>query len=226
MEVDLAVVHARPLKNFDIGEEVVSPVLWSRGIRHLDVVALSHAHSDHMGGLSAVLANFRPNELWVGNNPPVPPYTDLLEEARDLGVQVRTMRAGNSATLGSTNVHVLAPLPDYSPGMEPNNNDSLVLRIAYRNTSVLLEGDAEAPIERGMLSEQNMQSTLLKVGHHGSDHFYTARVPLPHFAAIRHNLLRPAQSLWASARRSTPIPSEIPRAYVLYGHHWRYVLLT
>ncbi len=37
-------------QDFDIGEEVVSPALWSRGIRHLDVVALSHAHSDHMGG--------------------------------------------------------------------------------------------------------------------------------------------------------------------------------
>ena len=79
------------------------------------------------------------------------------------------MRAGDSAALGSTKMQVLAPLPSYSPGMEPNNNDSLVLRIAYRNTSVLLEGDAEAPIERGMLSEQNMQSTLLKIGHHGSD---------------------------------------------------------
>ena len=61
-------------QDFDIGEEVVSPVLWSRGIRHLDVVALSHAHSDHMGGLPAVLRNFRPDELWVGNNPPVAAY--------------------------------------------------------------------------------------------------------------------------------------------------------
>ena len=56
-------------QDFDIGEEVVSPALWSRGIRHLDAVALSHAHSDHMGGLPAVLRNFHPDELWVGNNP-------------------------------------------------------------------------------------------------------------------------------------------------------------
>jgi len=56
-------------QDFDIGEEVVSPALWARGIRHLDAVALSHAHSDHMGGLPAVLRNFHPDELWVGNNP-------------------------------------------------------------------------------------------------------------------------------------------------------------
>ncbi|MGH9562896.1 MAG: ComEC/Rec2 family competence protein, partial [Terracidiphilus sp.] len=56
-------------QEFDIGEEVVSPALWARGIRHLDAVALSHAHSDHMGGLPAILRNFHPAELWVGNNP-------------------------------------------------------------------------------------------------------------------------------------------------------------
>ncbi len=155
-------------QDFDIGEEVVSPALWSRGIRHLDVVALSHAHSDHMGGLPSVLRNFRPNELWVGNNPPVAAYNALLEEARLLRVQLRTMRAGDSATLGDTQIHVLAPFATYQPSAEPGNNDSLVLHVSYRATSVLLEGDAEAPIEQGMLAEQGLESTLLKVGHHGS----------------------------------------------------------
>ena len=155
-------------QNFDIGEEVVSSVLWSRGIRHLDVVALSHAHSDHMGGLPSVLRNFKPDELWVGNNPPSEPYLALLAEAQSLGVHVRSMRASDHATLGTLEVRALAPLPQYRPGLEPSNNDSLVLRVNYRSTSVLLEGDAEAPIERGVLAERALESTLLKVGHHGS----------------------------------------------------------
>jgi competence protein ComEC len=54
------------------------------------------------------------------------------------------------------------------PGAAPVNNDSLVLHAAYGATSVLLEGDAEAPVEQAMLVEQGLQSTLLKVGHHGS----------------------------------------------------------
>jgi competence protein ComEC len=155
-------------QEFDIGEEVVSQALWSRGIRRLDVVALSHAHSDHMGGLPAVLRNFRPAELWVGKNPRFGAYNALLDEAAALDVRVRTLRAGDSLQLGSARIAVLAPLSGYQPGAEPANNDSLVMRAAYGGTSVLLEGDAEAPIEEAMLAEQGLGSTLLKVGHHGS----------------------------------------------------------
>jgi competence protein ComEC len=155
-------------QDFDIGEEVVSPALWARGIRHLDAVALSHAHSDHMGGLPAVLRNFHPDELWVGNNPRFGAYDALLVEAAQMHVQVRSFRAGDAFDFGDTQVHVLAPFRDYQPGVDPSNNDSLVLHVAYGGTSVLLEGDAEAPIEQAMLAEPGLESTLLKVGHHGS----------------------------------------------------------
>jgi len=155
-------------QDFDIGEEVVSPALWARGIRHLDAVALSHAHSDHISGLFAVLNNFHPDELWVGNNPRVGQYSALLVEAAALHVRVKSFRSGDAFTFGSTQVNVLAPFRDYVPGAEPANNDSLVLHMAYGATSVMLEGDAEAPIEQAMLAEPDLSSTLLKVGHHGS----------------------------------------------------------
>jgi competence protein ComEC len=156
-----------PSGNFEIGEDVVSPVLWSRNIRRLDAIALSHAHSDHMGGMPSLLRNFRPRVLWVGTNPEIPAYQALLSEAAQLDIPVEAMAAGSSFAFGGTQVDVLAPSPDYTAGAGASNDDSLVLHVAYGKTSVLLEGDAEAPSEQQMLSEQ-LRSDLLKVGHHGS----------------------------------------------------------
>jgi competence protein ComEC len=175
--------------NFDIGENVVSSYLWSRNLHRLDVVALTHAHSDHMGGMPAVLRNFRPRELWVGHNPPIPAYQQLLSQAASLGIRVRSFSAGDTMPFGATTVHVLAPAPGYQPRDTATNDDSLVLHLAYAGHSALLEGDAEAPSETAMLSlpASDLSSDLLKVGHHGSK---TSTIPpflarvAPHLAVI------------------------------------------
>jgi competence protein ComEC len=175
--------------NFDIGEDVVSPYLWSRQLDRLDVVVLTHAHSDHMGGMPAVLRNFRPRELWVGHNPSTPAYQQLLREAASLGITVRSFSAGDVMPFGAAAVHVLAPAPAYQPRDSPTNDDSLVLHLSYAGHSALLEGDAEAPSETAMLSLPggDLASDLLKVGHHGSKTSTTppflARVA-PHLAVI------------------------------------------
>jgi competence protein ComEC len=160
---------AEATSRFDVGEEVVSPYLWSRRFRRLDVLALSHAHSDHMGGMPAVMRNFRPRELWVSVDPNSDAYRALLSEAREFGVQVRHFYAGDQLAWGGTQVAVLAPETGYSNPREPVNNDSLVMRMQYGKSSVLLEGDAEAPSEREMLAHGRVAAvTLLKIGHHGS----------------------------------------------------------
>ena len=90
-------------------------------------------------------------------------------------------------SLGSLRLDILAPLSGHAPGSQPMNDDSLVMRASYGTSSVLLEGDAEAPLEEAMLAEPTLGSTVLKVGHHGSNTStqpqFLARVA-PRFAVI------------------------------------------
>ena len=166
--VDAGGLTGQPRSNFDLGEDVVSPYLWSRGISHLDAVAISHAHADHIGGMRAVIANFRPRELWISVLPEAPELAAVLDEARRESVTLKEFRAGARFDFGGTEVEVLAPPRDWIAGPRPQNNDTLVLKLSYGGTAALLEGDAEKRIERLMSANGEARADLLKVGHHGS----------------------------------------------------------
>ena len=153
--------------DFDVGEEVVSPYLWSRGIRRLDAVVVSHAHSDHMGGMRSVIANFRPREFWYGIDSPDRGFQQLEESARAHNVQLIQHTAGEAFEFGGLRFRVLSPQPGWGARDPAQDDESLVLHIQYGDTSALFAGDSHRRIER-LLIDESPHADLLKIGHHGS----------------------------------------------------------
>jgi competence protein ComEC len=146
---------------------VVSPYLWSRGLEKLDVVALTHAHGDHIGGLKRAVENFHPRELWVGINPETEALDQLSATAASNGVAVRRHVTGDEFDWGGAHIRVLSPPADWHPKSRPMNDDSLAFLISYGSTSALLAGDLEKKMEK-FIAAESPRADLLKVAHHGS----------------------------------------------------------
>ncbi|HZJ55177.1 MAG TPA: DNA internalization-related competence protein ComEC/Rec2, partial [Myxococcaceae bacterium] len=147
----------------DPGARIVLPYLRERGIRRLDVVALSHPHPDHALGLLTVLREVPADRLWLPAGIERGPLVDALLGAAG-AARVEWLAAGERRTLGEATVHVLSP-PRDAVTLRTVNDRSLVLHVSAAGRSVLLPGDAGAAAEEGWAP---VASTVVKVPHHGS----------------------------------------------------------
>ncbi len=163
----------------DVGEEVVSPYLWSRGLKRIDTVVVTHADHDHIDGLYTVLQNFKVGQLWVGWNDPRPAFARLIDEARARGVHIVHVDEGEHFDFGAAHADVLWP-PAGGVGGSPNDN-CVVLRLSEDQSHFLLTGDIEQRAEDRLISDREpLASEFLKVPHHGSKTSSTA----PFLAAV------------------------------------------
>jgi competence protein ComEC len=153
--------------DFDLGEQVVSSYLWNRGIDHLDIVAITHPHADHLGGMPAVISNFHPRELWLSIDKPVGALASIVAQAQKSGMKVLVRKEGDQFKYGGVQFKMLAPGRDQVTGSMRPNDDCLVFTATFGATTALLEGDAERPAEQRLV-EEHPEAMLLKVAHHGS----------------------------------------------------------
>jgi competence protein ComEC len=156
----------------DPGEEAVSPYLWSRGFKTIDVIALTHAHQDHLGGLTAILENFKVGELWIGREVNSRALEQLEAIATQHGTRIKHEIRGQTFEWDGVEGQFLWPeiaATEIAPSAK--NNDSLVFRLKFGDRTLLFPGDAEKAVERSLLSENEeaaIHADVLKIGHHGS----------------------------------------------------------
>jgi competence protein ComEC len=172
----------------DPGEEAVSAYLWSRGFQSIDVVVLTHAHQDHLGGLAAMLENFHVGQLWIGREVRSQALANVEKLARHRRIPIEHETRADAFAWDEVQGKFLWPEPSSAdPSDTAKNDDSLVLRLRYADRAVMLPGDAEKEAEREMLSENGadeLRADVLKIGHHGSRNSTTAEF----LAAVRPQL--------------------------------------
>jgi competence protein ComEC len=154
---------------------IIIPALLLAGIRRLDAVVLTHPHDDHFGGLAGVIENIPTGILLLRRDQGAAEsqlFQRLLDVAERRQVQVVQATAGQVLNLGrGVRCEILHPGPQPVIGTHSDvNNNSIVMRLTYRQVSFLLPGDLEAEGEQWLFSRRrNLASTVLKVAHHGSD---------------------------------------------------------
>lgn len=164
---------------------LVVSYLSGQGVDHLDYVVCTHAHEDHVGGLSGPLNKFKADHVLA----PVTSYDseafrDFAKYTKAQGLDITVPSAGDRFSLGDASVEVMGPQKRY----DETNNTSIVLKVIYGETSFLFTGDAERESEQDMLDAGcDLSATVLKVGHHGSDTSTTypfLRAVAPEYAVI------------------------------------------
>lgn len=151
---------------FDVGENVVGPYLWDRGVRSLDGLLLTHPHPDHVGGVPFLVRSFGVGEVWEGVAPRLDRGYAILDQAlRAAGVARRSVSRGVWLDWDGVRLGVLGPSPSGPPPLVTRNDDSVVLAVTFGATRFLLTGDIEATGEAALRLEP---VAILKVPHHGS----------------------------------------------------------
>jgi competence protein ComEC len=156
-------------RRWDPGEEIVSSYLWSRGIEHIDVLALTDSREEHLGGLDAVVRNFDVGEFWHGKNPLTDAYRNLLDEVRQNGIRTREVAAGDRFERGIATVSILWPPAGFESSTRASSRGNpLVLRVSSGKASVLLSGGMTGEVEEGLLlSRFELESHTLGVALDG-----------------------------------------------------------
>jgi competence protein ComEC len=161
---------------FDVGQHVIAPFLWKNKIRKIDTLVLTHPDPDHFKGLNFIAQHFSIGQFWDnGFETQSEPYLQLKETLRQKNTKTQSLNEESpSQIINGVELSVLNP-PAWNTmqrkAQHPRdlNNWSLVMKLQFKNVSVLLAGDIGKEAEARMLRNGcGLGADILKIPHHGS----------------------------------------------------------
>jgi competence protein ComEC len=161
---------------FDIGKRVIAPLLWKKKIRRIDTLVLTHPDPDHLKGLIFIASQFSIGRFWDnGFQTESESYLQLKKILGERKIKTQSLDEETPPQMiNGVEIWVLNP-PVWNLTQRKNqnlldlNNSSLVLKLRFKNVSVLLVGDIGKEAEGRMLRKgYPLRADILKIPHHGS----------------------------------------------------------
>lgn len=139
------------------------------GVKSLQYVVATHAHSDHIGGMADIISAVPTENIIIsepcGKSASTATYESFIDAAENSSAEITLAESGFTFSLGDAECEVLSP---FEVSSEENNN-SIVMLITAGETSILMMGDAEESVENQIIKYYpDLDADILKVGHHGS----------------------------------------------------------
>jgi len=161
---------------FDIGKNVIAPFLWKKKIRRIDILVLTHPDPDHFKGLKFIASQFSIGQFWDNSHKgDSESYRQLEETLSSKKIGRLSLNEGSSSQMINgveitfLNPPVLNSIQRKGSSLWDLNNSSLVMKLQFKNVSVLFPGDIGKEAEERMLRKAYLlRADILKIPHHGS----------------------------------------------------------
>ena len=140
------------------------------GIKEFKYLVGTHAHEDHIGGMDNIINNYKIKNFYMPDvETTTQTFVEVLDALEKKKIVFKTPKIGTKLKLGDSIIDVLY----VGTSKEDLNDTSIVLKLTYKDVSFLFTGDATNNVEREILNK-DLESTVLKVGHHGSKYSSSA----------------------------------------------------
>ncbi|MCD6312047.1 MAG: MBL fold metallo-hydrolase [Elusimicrobia bacterium] len=192
---------------FDAGSTIVVPFLKKMGVKYIDYIIMTHAHSDHIGGVRPVVKKFDVGTLVDSGFPASEEdYELIMEIAEKKDIKLLEVHAGDVLNWDrDCKIKVLSPPRKYiMGGGSPTNENSVVFKLTYKDISFIFTGDAEKQAGKKIVRafKDELLCTFLKVSHHGSKNSLTYNWFLD-WAQPIVSIICVGQNTWGHPNRGT-----------------------